>query len=450
LELLILIVVFFALLILTFRAPAAPRLDRLIFFLLLLAVTGVLGFMFAVKVLEYNPNPDKLRLAHFLTENKLVDLTKIAPGVFDLDYVIRLDTDGDPEVREEKDPESRQEWVVLYRYDVVGAGAKKQQGPFGAAIYDYTRCRPPAIESYELVPVSYDYLAEDSILFVKKEPKKGDLWVENIIKYADPQSVSEEGALDRPEVIIFGRSRGVRTDLNVFRKVGVESTCTERTPWVVPEVEQCPNPIYYENIGSFRGSYSVGLEGNVVTVVDRGGFERSQLTVRRRYEPGKNGSYFKPGTQVLRDPVEYSLGFGPGQPDEVSQVYYPEKAVLAFYLNLGKDEEKLEKARSYLSEDVQGGPDFRTNSFGLPAAASTFDRVLVQEIRYQPNIEAEIRHEVREVTVTIVGLKKGEKAGSQRPCHVTWEVVGAKNLQAQPYGCEWKLEAWSSDCAQGK
>jgi len=453
-ELLILIVVFFVLLILTFRAPDAPKLGRLLFFLGLMGVAGFLGFMFAVKVLDYNPNPDKVRLAHLLTENKLIDLAKIAPGIFDLDYVVRLDTDGDLEGESNKNDENqeaRQEWIALYQYDVVNTSSAARQGPFGAAIYDYDHCRPPAIQSYQLVPVSYDYLAEDAIRFVKKDPKTGDLWVENIIKYRELQPPRNEEALDRPELIIFGRSRGVRTDLNIFRKVGVEPTCSEDKPWETPDTGQCsPNPISYKNIGSFRGSYSVGLKGSTVTVVDRGGFERSQLTIRRQYEPGENGSYFKPGTQVLYDPVEHSLGFGPGQPDEVSQVYYPEKAVLAFYLNLAKDEQQLEKSGSYLSETAQDRYVMKTDTFGLRSAATSYDRILVWEIRYQPDVEAEILHKPRDITVTIAGVKKGDKPGSQRPCHVTWTVVGVKNTQAQPYGCEWKLEDWSSDCALGK
>ena len=119
---------------------------------------------------------------------------------------------------------------------------------------------------------------------------------------------------------------------------------------------------------------------------DRAGFERSQFTVRRQYRP-ENGSYFMAGTEILLDPVECSLAFGGGRPDEIPQVYYPEKAVLAFYLNLGKDQDKLDVAESYLSPDERKRSDIRTSPVSALQRASRakLARVLVWEIRYEPD-----------------------------------------------------------------
>jgi len=250
------------------------------------------------------------------------------------------------------------------------------------------------------------------------------------------------------------------TDLNIFRKAGVKQN--QCLPWrkdsSYPTALQLTSPFNYQNVGSFRGSYKVELsdsEGDLdtVTVWDSGGFERSQLTVRKQYRPGPNGSYFRPEGQDLWAPVEYSLDFGPGQPDLVTQVYYPEKAVLAFYLNLTKDQNQLDEAEGYLSPRAQQEYDMRTDPFGLSTdaasvaqARSDLARVLVWEIRYEPDVEAEQQHEERWVGVTVVGVNKDGFVDYAHPCQVTWRVLGISNPQAQPFGCEWRLDTYESSC----
>jgi hypothetical protein len=151
--------------------------------------------------------------------------------------------------------------------------------------------------------------------------------------------------------------------------------------------------------------------------------------------------------------VEYSLTFGPGKPDEVSQVYYPEKAVLAFYLNLGKDKDKLKEAKSYLSVDAQDIYDINENPFGLsmdpnsPAKArEKLDRVLVWEIRYEPDYEAEHLHQKRQVTVVVTGVNEQGQIDYDHRCEVTWTVIGVDRPGAEPYDCEWKLDWYYSNC----
>ncbi len=441
----ILAIVWVALLILTFRFPGAPSLARLILFQLFLVATFVLGYFFLVEVLGFNPNPIRVRLARTITDDKMIYLGDVVPGLYDLDYIYRIDTDGDQEQPEE-------EWLATYQYDVTTSGGGAPRGPFGAAIYDPDDCRPPAVLSYELIPVSYDYLAQDAIA-IRGDPKTDDIVVKDIIPYSDPLSVKDGVALDRPEVIVFGRTRGARTDLNIFRKVGVELDCFARQQWVRSHPgEPFPNPLRYENIGSFRGNYRVSLEDRTVTVVDQASFERSQIVIKRQYRP-EDGSYFKFGTQTLLEPVEYTLTFGPGQPDEVPQVYYPEKAVLAFYSNLTKDRSQLETARGYLSERAQQAYDMGRDPFGLSTDSSSvarardkLARVLVWEIRYQPDVPAEQLHQDREVSATVVGVDKDGNIDYAHSCQVTWRVVGAPNPQALPYGCEWRLDSYTSTC----
>ena len=429
----ILIVIWFVLLYLTLHGDHAPGILNLLAFQLLVLATVVLAYMFLVKVYKWNPNPVRVNVARWIIDDKMIYLGDIVPGLSDLDFIERVDTDG----IEEKEP---REWVAFYQYDTrQEPGQDKVQGPFGAAIYDYDECRPATILSYELAQSNYDYLGEARL----------SVTVGNIIPYQDPQSANA----DFPEVIVNGVSREVVTDLNIFRRTGVAPSCLERQDWQKRHPgEPFPNPVRYENVGSFRGSYQIQRSGSTVTVVDRAGFERSQFVVRRTYEP-VNGSYFGEGSQVLRSPMEYSLGFGPGEPDEVTQVYYPEKAVLAFYLNLGKDKAKLQKAESYLSEEAQERYNIRTDPFGLSLADDSMaqargdlERVLVWEIRYEPDYEAEQLHQERQVQVTVVGVNKDGEIDERHSCEVTWSVIGYERPGALPYGCEWRLDEYQSSC----
>lgn len=426
-------IIWFVLMVLTFRPPDTPKVTRLVFFLLWLTASVILGWIFLIKVYKFNPNPLRVDAARWLTKDKMIYLGDIVPGLYDLDYIRRVDTDWEEE-------NLKEEWLAFYEYDVTTQReGELPTGPWGAAIYDYDTCRPPAILSFELIPVSYDYLGQDW----------ADVAVDNIIPYADPLSSLE----DRPEVLVAGTTRGVVTDLNIFRKAGVDLDCLERQQWqAVHPGEAFPNPYRYENIGSFRGNYRVERNGSTVTVVDRGPFERSQLVVYRHYRP-ENGYYFQPGTEILLEPVEYTVDFGPGRPDEVTQVYYPEKSVLAFYKNLGKDEDQLAEAQTWLSPGAQQAYDIETNTFGLSAAPESIAqaredlaRVLVWEIRYDPDVEAEQLHMDRKVTVIVVGVNEQGYIDYEHPCEVTWTVIGQPRSGALPYNCEWRLDSYESTC----
>lgn len=418
------------LLFLIFVGAGAPKASKLLLFQVWLLVSLVLGYLFLVKVYKWNPNPLKVELARRLTGDRTIYLGDIVPGLYDLDRIQRIDTDG-------ADERIKEEWVALYQYDVHHNPEQKRiqdqfKGPFGAAIYDYDDCRPPAILSFELVPVSYDYLGQDQI----------QVEVSNIISYSDPLS----GRQDRPEVIVKGWTGGSVTDLNIFRQVGQPLDCLLRQEWQAKNPgEAFPNPFLYQNIGSFRANYLIKRSGATVSVIDRAPFERSQITIRRDYRP-ENGTYFHLGTQVLLDPVEYSLTFGPGTPESIPQVYYPEKAVLAFYLKLGKDARNLEEARGYLSPRAQDAYNIKTDSFGLAMSRKNLARVLVWEIRYQPDADAERLHREREVTVTVVGVDEKGNIDYAHPCQVTWGVTGVANSGALPYGCEWRLDWYRSTC----
>jgi hypothetical protein len=430
-----LVLVWLFLIYLTFRPPDTPKVSRLFFFLLLLATSGALGYFFLIRVYGLNPNPIRVDLARNLTDDRMIYLGDIVPGLFDLDYIHRVDTDARQE-------EEKTEWLAFYQYDVKeNPEGTAGVGPFGAAIYDYDDCRPPALLSYELIPVNYNYLGQD---YARVE-------VANIIAYDDPLSASQ----DRPEVIIYGYSRGVVTDLNIFRKVGVELSCLQRQQWLAAHPgEAFPNPVRYANIGSFRGTYQVTLSGSTVTVANSAGFERSQFVARQQYRPEPNGTYFKDGKQLLPGPAESSLAFGPGEPTDITRVYYPEKAVLAFYLDLGQDQQQLRQAESYLSPAAQANYDIDRDPFGLSTASDSvarardrLARVLVLELRYEPDVQAEQLHEDRQVTATVVGVSSQGEIDSGHQCQVTWVVIGFPEAGALPYDCEWRLDRYQSTCS---
>jgi hypothetical protein len=278
------------------------------------------------------------------------------------------------------------------------------------------------------VPVSYDYLGQDWLTAS----------VEEIIPA--PQGIT------RPEVILNGQTLGVVTDLNIFRKEGIEPDCSQGQAWrETPQGQACPYPVYYKVIGSFRGNYLVQRAGSTVSVYDRAGFERSQIVLRRKFEPDlTTGTYFVNATsQTLRTPAEFGLEFGPGWPDNIPQVYYPEKAVLAFYLSLTGKAADLERAKNYLSESAQQAYNIKTRQFGISMPRSQMDHVVVVEIRYEPNVEEERAHKTRQVTVVVVGVDANGKMDTAHPCQVTWEVVGVSNPGALPYGCEWRLDTYT-------
>jgi hypothetical protein len=435
---LLLAVAFLVLFVLIFRPPA-PRIDKLIYFLLLLFVSAILAYNVAVKLLGYDPDPDRLRIARRITNDKIVDFTQFVAGLpEDLDMIKRIDVDL-------VDEDPREEWLVLYRYDEVVQGEQVVAGPFGAVIYDMDTCRPPSILSYELVPENYEYLSL-GMPWIGGEPNTGDVIVSNIVEHREqygPECLHQGEGPDRPELIVFGRTSGVRTDLNIFRETGQDMTCIEKQQWEdFYGNEDYPCPLTYENIGSWRGNYGVALSGKTVITYDRAPFERSVLVVKRVYQPDPDtGSYFRPtqeaaGAKVLRDPVEVGIEFGPGIPQDAQQVYYPEKTVLAFFLQLGND---VDQAMENVCEVKGGRPRYDPASFGLTLGERELGKVTVCEIRYNPNVVSERSHRPQTVDVRVVEVPHGGSGNCNDARLLSCTVIAEEDPGALPYGCQWCL-----------
>ncbi len=416
------------LLILTFRGENAPLLSRLFFFQLLLVVSFLLVYFFLVEVVGVNPNPSRVSLSRLMLDDRGIYLGDVIPGLYDLDYIARIDTDEDADDLVEK------EWVAFYQYDVHTPQEGPPRGPFGGAIYDQDRCRPPIIYSFELVPVSYDYLGQDSVY----------VSVENIIRYKDPSSWNRTGQpLDRPEVIITGMTANVVTDLNIFRKVGSDQECEPKreVQTGLSSYQNVSVPFNYQVLGTFRGNHLVRRDGATVTVEDRAGFERSQIVARRVYTPDPaTGSYLvptahDPGRLVLREPNWVGLAFGPGQPDRTREVYYPEKSVLAFFSDLGKNSKRA------VGNACQGGGkssnEYHPEQFGLTLPLRDLQEIVICELGYVPDIEGEQNYEAQIVRAKVVEVSKGGSNSCALARSLQCEVAAAPNPRALPYGCEW-------------
>jgi hypothetical protein len=231
-----------------------------------------------------------------------LEFTAIPADKFQPQQVVRLDTDND----------GFQEWVVFYRYDQGG------RSPVAGAVYDTDRGEPPIIYPYLLHPIQRDYLSEDGVS-------------------AEMLNVIREPDLPRPrlELVIWGTTAGLPTELSIFRQL--ERYYTNDMPGYRPWEPPTDTPRRYELVGFFRGNAGVSLEVTAdpprVVVKNRDVFERSQLAVRRTYTA--HGDTFlrsaSPEKLELFGPVETTIDFFAGIPDNVAESPYQEKIVLAYY-----------------------------------------------------------------------------------------------------------------------
>jgi hypothetical protein len=286
--------------------------------------------------------------------------------------VERQDTDGD----------GFNEWVVFYRYDLQPGNS-----PIKVAVYDSDRGNPPVLFPYQLRAPNRDYLAEGLAALRFEEVTAG---------------LNGPTGEDLPEILVSDRNQ-----LTIFRfEQNSES-------WDFPR----DDPPRYNPIGFFRGNIGVTAGGSdqavtfdpetkQVTVIDRNGFERSQLAVRSIYglNPVTN-SYWdnletlgseQPANPVLAAPIVSTVDFFSGPPDDIWDTTYPEKIVLAFYTSTcGEVDNSLcmneveWNPRDFLASDAlqeydNGNPGY----FGLPSF-SGLQNISVSNLRYYPRVETD-------------------------------------------------------------
>ena len=221
------------------------------------------------------------------------------PAQFLVRSIKRQDTDGD----------FQKEWIVFYQFDLTYG-----RGPWAGAIYDFDRGNPPIIFPYQLVPPNRNYLSE------------------GVIRSELRDIVTVNEALPLPELFVYGEvssteeSGGtITTDLNIFRQV------PNSFAWELPRDE----PRRYQVIGSFRGDGGIFFDPNtkLVTVLNREGYDRSELAVQSVYAlNGKWGTYMDlDDPQQLSAPISSEVTFAYGMPPDVLDTPYPEKLVVGFY-----------------------------------------------------------------------------------------------------------------------
>lgn len=323
------------------------------------------------------------RLPERYQNQEVVDFRRLPGGRESVAAVQRLDTDSD----------GWQEWVVSYRYD-IGA----YNSPISCVIYDLEGTSPFVIYPYPLRAPNTDYLGEGRVTIT----------VEDVL--------SEPLEQARPEVVVTdGRT------LSIFR---------------VSERSQAPSsaPIAFSNpyrcAGFFKANLKTERIGTEVSVWDRAGSERSQFALKRVYRPAE-GSYFRSDSGTLLPPVEASIEFAYGMPQDILDTPYPEKLVLAFYKDLvGKD------VKQYLSDHGLKLWAAGRLDYGSPWPKEKLQKVWVQEISYVPG-PADVasaaapspQPQAAQVRVKVLFQGPG---GEQRLREIQWHLV----MQ----GTQWKLQ----------
>ncbi len=336
------------------------------------------------------------------------------PDRVDVSDVVEADFDEDGE----------DEWLIVYRYDPTQSG-NFANAPSRAIMYDAVSCEFPDFVRYSVPTPDNDYLGESQV----------DVRRVDFLKTNDSFETQNE--------IVFSSLGGYRKVLAIYR-----FRDEQKNPCVAPTTPRAG----FQLVGFFQSNFSIiaplSPENKRVTVWERTVFERSQLAVRRTYEPIEN----ERGETYLRDdgslvpPVEQSVDFVFGLPRSPTDSPYPEKAVAAFYLYLNSNKEA---AKNFLMPTLQ--ENFENRHYGLPVPISQVAEVLVQRLAYTPDANAENLRQPREVTIDVLVKPSGaSKLTSPGVCSIRWRlesfqhepetvVEGATPTVAQPNDLEWRL-----------
>lgn len=357
---------------LTFGGPGLPWLLGVLRNMMLLLLGLLTVGLFFSLLFRVDPFPYVRQAAYLMGFEQLVEFGHAIPVNLEenlnVTTVVRLDTDGD----------GFNEWVVFYQFD-----KRASISPIMGAVYDNDRGNPPVIFPYALRAPDRNYLSEDPL----------DLSV-RLVPLAMDQSSATGG--DVNELVVQSRNT-----LTIFR-------FRENSEiWDFPR----DVPSRYEAIGFFRGSGEVRLDEQTkhVTVLERNGFERSQLALRSVYglriDPlTNNETYLDPiqplggvGTPRLAAPLVSTIDFYPSPPDDIFHTPYPEKIVLGFYAatcagvneTLCASSNPAWDPRSFLAGDALSAFDSGNAAyFGLPAVRGVQD-ISVSQLRYYPQTETD-------------------------------------------------------------
>ena len=337
-----------------YPGPVNP-IQMIIGTLLLFSAIGTAA-SFVFLLTRTDPLPIIRQGAYYMGLRQLVNFADAIPEELVNDLTVadvrRIDTDSD----------GFDEWIVFYRFDLQNG-----RSPVQAMVYDNDRGDPPVIFPYALRPPNRDYLGEGS---------------------ASIEMTQVLDSEDIPQVMVWGAGR---TSLNIFKFQDNSEV------WDFPR----DAPPRYQPIGFFKGDGGVRFDAGSkqVTVIDRNGFERSQLAIRSIYSlnPVTNTYLDSIDSTRLVAPVVSTIDFYERPPNDIFNTDFPEKVVLAFYLsNCGGSDETL---CSRLDDTNWDAADFLTAEafseyqngnaayFGLNGF--NISALSVTNLRYYPQLETD-------------------------------------------------------------
>ncbi|PWH14335.1 MAG: hypothetical protein DDG58_12765 [Ardenticatenia bacterium] len=333
-----------------------PQIIKQLWSWLLGSIILTFGFLvlalLVIQVTKYKIDVPLRELALQLSKHELVDFHALLanPDHARDVQVYPVDIDGD----------GKFEWVVFYRFELSDG-----RRPYAGVVYDYDRGNPPVLFPYRLIPPHRDYLGEE--------------WVRLELR----DVVSQSELVDKPalELMVYGQSGGLNTDLTIFRHV------RNSLEWEPPR----DVPPRYQVVGAFRGDGGVRFDPATkqVTVIDRY-LERSQLAVEFVYKlDEERGSYMSRADPMrLNPPISQRVTFAFGMPPDILDTPYPEKLVLGFYEMLGTSSPRV-NPRAFLTGQALLEYDRGNFSyFGLRAAPGTITDLRVTSLQYYPEVEA--------------------------------------------------------------
>jgi len=346
----------------------------------------LIGGYLVVRLWNIDTWPLRADIASRLTYGKFINPQDLIPENMVFSDIKLIDVDGDGE----------QERVLFYRYERA-----RGRSPVGVTVLDLNACRPRGIDSHELIPIDSDHLSE--------------YWYK-------VETAEIPGVGGPHNVLIWGISAdGIPTELSIFHWYDMADGCAP----------PAPGTRGYLNLGTFRGNGGIEIRGNRILVKERA-FERSRLETVRIFEP-REGSYRQSQQGPMLPEAASVVDFATEQQDSAEKSYYPEKAVVSFYLNVGVNPEI---ARGLLDPAAASHME---GSYGVDVAepGQLSSMAEVKSISYTPDIERERRHEQVAIEVQVVNRRPdGTITG---PHHYRVVVVGHPRAGALPYDCEWRI-----------
>jgi hypothetical protein len=345
----------FALVVLVAFPPVRAAISQMLTgtFILFLGLTLVALLVIAITGINLDPSIRQVAVA--LTRHRLVDFYTLLPKQDRVQDVQYVETDGDPQ----------KEWVVFYQFDLADG-----RSPYAGAVYDYDRGDPPVLFPYRLVPPDRDYLSEGVVR----------LDLEDIVTLGEVQPM--------PELLVYGEINApkeaggkIATDLTIFRYI------PNSLPWEFPRDE----PRAYQVIGNFRGDGGITFDPKTktVTVLNRAGYDRSQLAVETVYTLDEaRGTYMSlANPEQLGAPVSSRVVFAFGMPSDILDTPYPEKLVLGFYESLAQKPPVVEPREFLTGQALIEYDRGNLAYFGFGTVTGKVSQVSITQLSYAPEVE---------------------------------------------------------------